>query len=126
MNTDQKTVPATENAQDTVTKVKNPSKTKSKGKSKTKQLDKTNLAKVGKKAAANQVERETKYIYPEKVKSAREKKIFRRTARAAAAKFKKELDLLAGKTDKKSKAEIKRIQSEQSAFNKQTYTPVKA
>jgi hypothetical protein len=113
MNTDQKTVPATENAQDTVTKVKNPSKTKSKGKSKTKQLDKTNLAKVGKKAAANQVERETKYIYPEKVKSAREKKIFRRTARAAAAKFKKELDLLAGKTDKKSKAEIKRIQSEQ-------------
>lgn len=91
-----------------------PSKSKSKGE----KLEKVNIAKAAVKV---EVVRESKYAYPGDVTTAKQKKVFRRNARAAKVKLEKMIGELKASNEKKDQIELKRIQKEMEVFNKETY-----
>lgn len=88
---------------------------------------KANLESAAKELKEEEVqsERKTKYLYPEGC-SAKEKKDFRRQARAEAAKFEKSLKKLKKDT---SEAGLKALRKEEKAFENfkaETYSPEEA
>lgn len=88
------------------------------------QVDKANVDKATKtvKEQEESTERKTKYIYPENL-TPKEKKDFRRQARADLARFEKSLKKLKKDTTEEGQ---KLLQKEQKAFDKfqtATYTP---
>lgn len=96
---------------------------KKKKKAKT-EATKQNIANAGKNAAKSTVERESKYSYSDDCKTAKDKKEFRRKARAAAAAFDKELKTLKKKTDAAGVKEYQKAKKEFSTWKKATYTNV--
>jgi hypothetical protein len=96
----------------------NPSK-EAQQKAEVKQL---NREKAGKDAAIAKGERELKYQYPEDVQTAQDKKVFRRNARAAAARFEKKIQELSNSKDDHAPQELKKVQKERAAFEAVTYT----
>jgi len=92
----------------------NPSNKEKKAK---KQLDKANVA----KNALKVIPRDSKYLYPEDVKTAADKKKFRRNARALRSKFEKDIKILSKSKEAGHEKDLKALQKEQATFMKETY-----
>lgn len=92
-------------------------------KAKGKAIDK-NLATGAKKAKETEkptVERESKYLYPADCKTAKEKKEFRRKARAASERYTKDLKKLKKATDAQGQKEYQALIKEHKSWKKKTY-----
>lgn len=99
-----------------------------KSSTKTKDTAKQNVTKVNLATAAKktqdkiQIERETKYIYPESAKTPKQRKDFRRTARASKSRFEKILKKLQKSNDAADQREYKKQEHEFAAWRKETYS----
>jgi hypothetical protein len=112
---------------DTTTKdpAKEVKKKKKKKKTETQSQENLTDANVTKAAKDIQTERNTKYIYPEGY-SNKDKKDFRRKARATIADFTKKIGKLTKSEDEKSKKELKNINKEFTAWKEQHLSPEEA
>lgn len=81
-------------------------------------LTKANVEKVAKAVTEP---RPSKYAYPDNVKTASDKKAFRRNARAKSKVFAREMEKLQSSTEKSAKAELKKMSEEFKAFEASTY-----
>lgn len=101
----------------------------------TKKVQKVNLDKatkdvvMGKEDKKDKKDKETtvsskelKYSYPEDVKTASDKKTFRRNARAKQAQFEKSMQKLMDSKDPNAATEIDKIETERAAWAKKIYT----
>lgn len=95
----------------------NPSKSTTSKKA-TKTLDNANAAKAALKVIPA---RESKYNYPASVKDAAGKKQFRRTARATAKRFEKEIAALAASNEKGAKKQLQSLEQEHTTWKASTY-----
>ena len=100
------------------TKSTNPSKS-AKADKKEGELTQANVAKAALQVLPG---RESKYAYPENVKTPADKKVFRRNARQQRNKFMVALEKLRASNEKADKAELKKIEEEQKEWMKKTYT----
>jgi len=106
------------NKQKVDTKSTNPSKS-AKADKKEEVLTQANVAKAALQVLPG---RESKYAYPENVKTPADKKVFRRNARQQRNKFMVALEKLRASNEKADKAELKKIEEEQKEWMKKTYT----